>query len=213
MARDPDKPRPPRFQPETPEDSALLHAELLRRGMREEEIVAALRKKKRRKAIEFSAVKSRRAIRPDALEQLRAPATDELRTVDDAADLLKLHPKTVLRFIREGRLKATRIGKSYRIRKADLDEFAGVPTNDPAAVEARLTSIVDVPNVGPELARTWARSVTNALTSRPRGAALFSADVTYDAERAALKIVLVGGADDSVNLLSLIRLWLDQLKA
>ena len=58
-----------------------------------------------------------------------------------------------------------------------------------------------------------ARTVTNALTSRPRGAAPFSADVTYDAERAALKIVVVGGAEDSVNLLSLIRLWLDQLRA
>jgi excisionase family DNA binding protein len=212
MARDPDQPRPTRYQPQTPEDSALLHAELRRRGLSEDEIEAALRKKKRRKVIAFNVVKSRRALPPERLEGLR-PAPGELRTVDDAADLLKLHPKTVLRFIREGRLKATRIGKSYRILKGDLDAFAGVPANDPAAAEARVTSIVDVPDVGPELAKTWARTVTNALTSRPRGAAPFSADVTYDAERAALKIVVVGGADDSVNLLSLIRLWLEQLRA
>jgi excisionase family DNA binding protein len=208
MARDPDQPRPPR---QTPEDSVLLHAELRRRGLSEDEIEAALRKKKRRKVIEFNVVKSRRAMGPEVLNRLR-PSPGELRTVDDAAELLKLHPKTVLRFIREGRLKATRIGKAYRILKTDLDDFAGVPANDPAAAEARVTSIVDVPGVGPELAKTWARTVTNALTSRPRGAAPFSADVTYDAEREALKIVVVGSADDSVNLLSLIRLWLEQLR-
>ena len=49
--------------------------------------------------------------------------SDALITVEQAAEQLKLHPKTVLRHIREGRLPATRIGKSYRLRAADVDEF------------------------------------------------------------------------------------------
>ena len=50
----------------------------------------------------------------------------ELFTVEQAADRLKLHPKTVLRMIHEGRLKATRLGKAYRISGDDLDAAAGV---------------------------------------------------------------------------------------
>ena len=49
-----------------------------------------------------------------------------LLTVDEAAEALKLHPKTVLRHIREGRLEATRIGKAYRIDRSKLDAFAGL---------------------------------------------------------------------------------------
>jgi excisionase family DNA binding protein len=41
-----------------------------------------------------------------------------LVTVEQAAEELKLHPKTVLRYIHEGRLEATRIGKAYRIDRA-----------------------------------------------------------------------------------------------
>ena len=36
----------------------------------------------------------------------------ELYTVEQAADRLKLHAKTVLRMIREGRLKAVRLGST-----------------------------------------------------------------------------------------------------
>ena len=50
----------------------------------------------------------------------------ELYTVEQAADRLKLHAKTVLRMIREGRLKAVRLGKAYRISGDDLDAAAGV---------------------------------------------------------------------------------------
>ena len=62
------------------------------------------------------------------------------------------------------RLPATRIGKAYRIRRADLDTFAGTPTPVVTAADAaRVTSIVDVPGVGPTLASKLAGAVTNSL--------------------------------------------------
>jgi excisionase family DNA binding protein len=139
---------------------------------------------------------------------------DELCTVEFAAERLKLHPKTVLRFIRDGRLRATRMGKSYRILRADLDAFAGVPPREEAvAGEAWVTSIVDVPGVGPELARKWASQVPSALAARPSDGPPIRADVIYEPERAHLKIILVGSPADTVSMLSLIRVWLDQLTA
>jgi excisionase family DNA binding protein len=138
--------------------------------------------------------------------------SDELCTVEFAADRLKLHPKTVLRFIREGRLKATRIGKSYRILRSDLEGLAGIPAQERAAAEKpSVTAIVDVPGVGAELAQKWARTVTNALHGRSQGGPPMRADVVYDPERSHLKIVLVGPPGDTVNLMNLIRVWLDQL--
>lgn len=141
-----------------------------------------------------------------------AAMAEELCTVDFAADRLKLHPKTVLRFIREGRLPARRIGKAYRIRRADLDAFAGVPPAAQPAPEPSVTTIVDVPGVGAALAQKWARTVTNALNAKPMDGALLRADVVYDEAREHLKIIVVGPPDEVVDLMNLVRVWLDQLE-
>jgi excisionase family DNA binding protein len=49
----------------------------------------------------------------------------QLYLADEVAGLLNLHVKTIRRSVRDGRLKARRIGKEYRIARADLDDFAG----------------------------------------------------------------------------------------
>lgn len=144
------------------------------------------------------------------------PATrlphDELCTVDTAAALLQVHRKTVLRYIREGRLAATRIGKAYRIRRVDLDAFAGVPA--PALTvsdTARVTSIVDVPGVGPGLASKLAGAVTNSLHSGRDLRRDIHAEVVYDAELEQLKVIVVGSVADTTSLLGLLQVWLEQL--
>jgi excisionase family DNA binding protein len=50
---------------------------------------------------------------------------DVLYTVSQAAGLLQPHEKTVQRYIREGKLPATKIGRSYRISGHDLSVFTG----------------------------------------------------------------------------------------
>lgn len=138
--------------------------------------------------------------------------SEELYTVEQAAERLKLHPKTVLRAIREERLRATRVGKSYRILKHDLDAFAGVPARAASAAgEPWVTSIVDIPNIWPEMAQKWARTVTNALNARTPGGPPLRADVIYEPERSHLKIIVVGPPGDVVNLMNLIRVWIEQL--
>jgi excisionase family DNA binding protein len=137
---------------------------------------------------------------------------DELCTVDAAAAHLQVHRKTVLRYIRDGRLPATRIGKAYRIRRVDLDTFSGVPA--PAvevAAPARVTSIVDVPGVAPGLASKLAGAVTNSLHSGRDRRGDVHAEVVYDAEQALLKIIVVGSVADTNSLLGLLQVWLEQL--
>ncbi|GIW62039.1 MAG: hypothetical protein KatS3mg089_0891 [Patescibacteria group bacterium] len=48
---------------------------------------------------------------------------DNLFNVNQAAFILKVHPLTVRRYIKEGRLKAIKAGGNVRIREKDLMEF------------------------------------------------------------------------------------------
>jgi len=49
---------------------------------------------------------------------------DELLTIDEVAAELKLHPDTIRRYIREGKLKQIRVGgTAIRIRRSELDRF------------------------------------------------------------------------------------------
>ncbi len=44
-------------------------------------------------------------------------------TVEQISDLLDIHPKTIQRYIREGKLRATKIGKGWRVTGHDLSVF------------------------------------------------------------------------------------------
>ena len=46
---------------------------------------------------------------------------DDMMTAEEAARYLKVHPKTLQRWCREGRVPAIRVGSRYRIRARDLD--------------------------------------------------------------------------------------------
>lgn len=48
---------------------------------------------------------------------------DQYFTTAEVASMLKLNPFTVLAYIRKGKLRASKIGKSYRIVKGDIDAF------------------------------------------------------------------------------------------
>jgi excisionase family DNA binding protein len=47
----------------------------------------------------------------------------KLLTVNEVADLLRVSRMTVYRLIKEGQMKALRVGRSYRLREDDVDEY------------------------------------------------------------------------------------------
>jgi chromosome partitioning protein len=61
---------------------------------------------------------------------------DDIITVEEAAQYLRLHVKTVQRWCREGRLPAMRAGNRYRVRSEDVRNLGGGTT-----VSTTLTSI------------------------------------------------------------------------
>ncbi len=44
-------------------------------------------------------------------------------TPEQVAQILQIHPFTVLKFIKKGKLKASKLGRMYRIRRSDVDVF------------------------------------------------------------------------------------------
>ena len=48
---------------------------------------------------------------------------ERLMTPEEVAERLAITPKTVRRFLREGRLKAMKVGRLWRVRESDLLEY------------------------------------------------------------------------------------------
>lgn len=47
----------------------------------------------------------------------------KIYTTDQVAEFLQIHPLTVLNYIKTKQLKAIKLGRVYRIREADLEQF------------------------------------------------------------------------------------------
>jgi excisionase family DNA binding protein len=51
------------------------------------------------------------------------PIADRFLTIGEAAEILRLHPRTVREFVRRGELQGRIIGGRWRFRREDLDTF------------------------------------------------------------------------------------------
>jgi excisionase family DNA binding protein len=56
---------------------------------------------------------------------------NELLTVAEVADMLRVSTMTVYRLIRTGELPAVRVGRSYRVKRADLDAYLEAQVVEP----------------------------------------------------------------------------------
>jgi len=136
-----------------------------------------------------------------------------LYTADEVAELLNLHVKTIRRYVRDGRLKARRIGKEYRIARSDLDEFAGetgaAEKPAPRTRHVIASSIVDVDVIGPDESHRITTMVMAALSSR-RGEPDFPrVDSIYYEEQAKLRITITASPVLTCELLRMINALLE----
>lgn len=44
-------------------------------------------------------------------------------TTEQVANILQVHPFTILKFIKSGKLKGIKLGRVYRIKESDVQEF------------------------------------------------------------------------------------------
>lgn len=130
--------------------------------------------------------------------------TDKMYSVDEVADLLGLHVRTVRGYIRSGRLKAVRIGKQYRIAPADLDELIGhEPPAPSGATQVEVSSIVQVDGVDRAAADRLGTFVLAGVNTGGPGPPL-RVQVVHDPDRERMKIVILGGAAATAEVLTLL---------
>lgn len=142
--------------------------------------------------------------------------SQELYSVEQVAEMLRLHVRTVRNYVRGGRLKAVRIGKQYRIAREDLEAFTGRTAG--AAREAvrrqrhvEVSSIVEIDAVSPETASRVSNGLTGAAQGGHKGGVEEPVRVNtiYYPERARLKVIVTGGLIATTQFLGLIELILE----
>lgn len=94
-------------------------------------------------------------------------------TVDQISEMLDIHPKTIQRYIREGKLRAAKIGKGWRVTGHDLSTF--IQSNSDAASELKkqpdrkviASSVIDITAYGKEDAIRIMNTLTAASNAKP----------------------------------------------
>lgn len=136
----------------------------------------------------------------------------ELYSVEQVANQLGLHVRTIRNYVRDGRLKAVRIGKQYRITREDLEEFTGTPAAvvnvDRSTRHVEASSIVHIDAVDRAAADRLSTHIHGAL-NQPEAVHL-KAETIYDEERAVLKVIVLGNLTATADLLRLINMLAEQ---
>jgi excisionase family DNA binding protein len=141
--------------------------------------------------------------------------SQELYSVEQVAERLGLHVRTVRNYVRDGRLKAVRIGKQYRIARGDLEALTGRPVDafDRDTVRPHrhvdVSSIVEIDAIDTEAAGRLTNSIIATANGRRKGEEPLRIETIYDPERARLKIIVVGGLNANAYLLKLVGVWLE----
>ncbi len=58
-------------------------------------------------------------------------------TTEQVANILQMHPFTILKFIREGKLKGLKLGRVYRIKESDVKEFLESKMTNSKSIEQK----------------------------------------------------------------------------
>ncbi|MBK8048951.1 MAG: helix-turn-helix domain-containing protein [Anaerolineales bacterium] len=120
-------------------------------------------------------------------------------TVEQISNMLNIHPKTIQRYIREGKLHATKIGKGWRIAGHDLSTFTESNScKAPASVNQSersiiASSVIDIITDGNEDAIRIMNTLTASLNAKPSEYGRSSMHSQYIERENTVRITLWGG--------------------
>ena len=119
-------------------------------------------------------------------------------TVEQISSMLDIHPKTIQRYIREGRLRASKIGKSWRVTGHDLSVFVESNGNDVPGANLPersvvASSVVDITAMGKEDAIRVMNTLTAVLNCKPPEYGQSSMQSQYIEHDGTVRVTLWGG--------------------
>jgi excisionase family DNA binding protein len=130
---------------------------------------------------------------------------NDMYSVEQVAERLGLHVRTVRNYIRDGRLNAVKIGKQYRIGRADLDALTGEPeAPGPGAGHAEVSSIVQIDGLATGAADRLGILLTAGAKGPRDSPEPLRIQTIYDESRSRMKIVILGGPAATADILQLL---------
>jgi excisionase family DNA binding protein len=133
-------------------------------------------------------------------------------SLDQVAERLGLHVRTVRTYVRTGRLKAIRIGKQYRVAREELESIVGAGNSRDAVARRRraeVSSVVQMDAVTEITALRVADHLRSTVkTPRDDGSAL-RVETIYDQGHAHLKVIVIGSLSAAAHIFGLLGAILD----
>lgn len=139
----------------------------------------------------------------------------EYYSVEELTKILKLHPKTIVRFIHEGKIKAQKIGRSWRISREALKTYTHAelafpvvqrdePHYETLAQRMKISSVIEITDQNSEEASRLANSITAALNTKDPSWGQCRFDSFYYPEIRVSKFVLYGSAQFMSQIMHMI---------
>lgn len=123
---------------------------------------------------------------------------NEYLTVEEISQMLSIHPKTIQRYIREGKLSATKIGKSWRVSGHDLSTFLEsesypkASAEPPEEIKTMASSVVDIPVHHRDDAIRIINTLTASANAKPRDLGQSSVHSQYIEREKMVRVTLWG---------------------
>ena len=144
--------------------------------------------------------------------------TKQFYTVEQIAHMLNIHPKTIQRYIREGKLHATKIGKGWRINGHDLSLFTEGNTNNSPEESALMsgqsrvksTSVIDIRVDNKDEAYRIINSLNAAMNVKPHEYGEASLATQYIERDCTVRLTLWGSIQFMVAIFNMVETFLDQ---
>lgn len=64
---------------------------------------------------------------------------EKFYTTEQVANILQVHPFTILKFIKQGKLKGLKLGRVYRIKESDVNQFIEERMTQPSKKKQEIT--------------------------------------------------------------------------
>jgi excisionase family DNA binding protein len=133
-------------------------------------------------------------------------------SLEQIAERLGLHVRTVRGYVRSGRLKAVRIGKQYRVRREDLEAIAG-PMLEAEAIprhrHVEVSSFVQIDAVSKDSAARIINHLSGAAKA-PRGdGSPLRIETVHDEERSCIKVIVMGSLPAAADVFRLLGVILE----
>lgn len=152
---------------------------------------------------------------------------ERIFTIYEVADILGLHHKTIRGFIANGKLKAIKVGKQWRIAKEDLDAFMGKEdtkielegkritikeedtTEDGGSNTVSISTVIDIKAVDREKFERVSNSLLAVMNSEDELFKHATIHMNYNEKSRQFKILLWGGFDYIKEMLSMTKLLIE----